>query len=172
MWMLLVFQHHIAVRSTRRDERHDKPRTLSTFSSPSSRPSCFFCVGFSIPASARLLRNSLSLAHFLYGLGETNNTIDDDNNNGDDAVVTLPVMTYVLLVSFFALVLASCADLLDMLSLVHVINSASAYVTLILIITLLGNSVITQQRGGVVLSRSSSVSTLSESGYLGRLMML
>jgi hypothetical protein len=64
---------------------------------------------------------------FLYGLGNLDKTMGDNNNDrGDPAVATFPVVMYTILNSYLALVPVPYGELLDMLSLLHVVKSSSA----------------------------------------------
>jgi hypothetical protein len=47
--------------------------------------------------------------------------------NNEAGVTTFPIAMYVLILSYIALVLVSCADLLDVLSLTHVVKSDIGY---------------------------------------------
>jgi hypothetical protein len=76
----------------------------------------------------RRLTSSLTTCCFITGLcgfGNPDNTMGDLNNEA--GVTTFPIAMYVLILSYTALVLVSCADLLDVLSLTHVVKSDIGY---------------------------------------------
>jgi hypothetical protein len=57
-------------------------------------------------------------------LGNFDKTMGDNNkDHGDAAVATFPIVTYMLSFSYLALVLVPHTDLLDVLSLLHMVKS-------------------------------------------------
>jgi hypothetical protein len=78
---------------------------------------------------------SSSSSFFLYGIGDLAKTmVDITNGHGDAAAPTFPVMMYVFLISYVALVLVPYADLPYVFSLLRVVKSACAFVMVISVI--------------------------------------
>jgi hypothetical protein len=77
-------------------------------------------------------------------------------------VPTFPVALYVILISYFSLLLVPFKDLLNVLAYFHVVKLSSAYVFLILVIKL-------TQKLFNTLTHSSSVVCSDSSFYLARM---